>query len=516
MCSSALAATYYVDPNGNDTSGNGTQTSPWKTLSTACNHVTSSGNTIYINPGTYTDNNTCKLAIGVNIQGAGSDRVLIKSAYNGAIGTAYIYRQNANTNPVTQGNNEISGFTLDGSSKTLVMGIFIRGSDNLNIHNLKLQNIKVTALRVDGYYDWTDGYNTPPPAYGKNVVIHDIETADTTTVTDYGWGPRLGAIALAALENAQVYNLTINENIVGRGVGIKNTKGWLKGFKGYNWTINTDVSNGDAFVFEIYNFLGDSEIYDCTFNHALSLNGGLKTPITGSTWNLKIHDTKTDFSKFPTHALGHELSHNYLDFYNNYIYGNKGRGAGLWTTNYSTGTSVNNWRFRNNVVYNCAAGGLSIEKGGSMSNIQVFNNVFDSISNSPYGGYGISTEGFSGTLSGLKIQNNLIMNCLAAPVSVGSKLTSTLIDHNFFYGNGNGNGVKNAGSGTAITNNITSGAPGIMASGSRPTQYYQLTGSSNLLNTGINVGLPYNGTAPNIGAYGQPKLPLPPTNLTVS
>jgi hypothetical protein len=514
LASAAFSADYYVDPAGSNTSGNGSQTSPWQTPSFACSKVTSAGNTIRINAGTYTDNSTCKLAAGVNLIGAGKASVTIKTAYAGSIGTGYIYRQTTPTVPLAHGNNEIAGFTLDGSGKTLTTGIFIRGSDNLNIHDIKFQNIKSNAMIIQGYYDWANKTTNQPPAYGLNNVIHDIETYDTTTVSDLGWGARLGSITLGALADTQVYNLTINENFASRGTGVKAVAGWLKNFKGYKWNVRTDVTNGDAFVFEMYNFCGDSEIYDSTFYHALSLNSGLQTPLAGSTWNLKIHNTVTDFTGFAKSALGHELSHNYLDFYNNYIFGNKGRGAGLWTTNYLTASSVAHWRFRNNVVYNCAAGGVTIERG-TLSSIEIYNNVFDTISNSPYGGYGVSTEGFSGTLSGLKIQNNVFTNCMGAPVYITGNLTSTLIDHNLFYGNGNGNAVKNTASGTTTSNNITS-TPGLSKTGNKPSPYYvPASGTSNLIDAGVNVGLPYGGKAPDLGAF-ELQFPSAPTSLAVT
>jgi len=519
MTSTTWAATYYISPTGND-SGTGSQSSPWKTLSNACSKVTTSGNTIYINPGSYSDNNRCNLAIGVNIQGAGKDQVTITSAYSGGMGTGYIYRQTTPQNPIVDGNNEISGFTLDGSGKTLTTGIFIRGTDNLNIHDIRLKNIKSNAIWVQGYYDWANQFTSPPPAYGQNLILRDIETNNTSTEADLGWGARLGAITLGGLENAQVYNLNMNENYANCGTGVKAVPGWLKAFNGYNWNINTNVLNGDAFVFEMYNFLGDSEIHHSTFNHALSLNSGPQTPISGSTWNLKIHDTETDFSGFSSGALGHELSHNYLDFYNNYVYGNKGRGAGIWTTNYLTASSVTGVRFRNNIFYKCAAGGLTIEKGGTMSKIEIYNNVFDTMSNLPWGGYGIDTETFSGTLSGMKIQNNLFMNCVTASMYLKSGLTNTLVDHNWFYANGNSNNIVNNATNTTQTNNVKGVSPNITFSGSRPSPYYVPTSdTSNVSDAGVNVGLPYSGSSPAVGAYEfsstQVTTLVPPQNLRV-
>ena len=47
-------ATYFVDTNGNDSTGNGIQTKPWRTIKHALKNV-QSGDTLSINDGTYND-----------------------------------------------------------------------------------------------------------------------------------------------------------------------------------------------------------------------------------------------------------------------------------------------------------------------------------------------------------------------------------------------------------------------------------------------------------------------------
>jgi len=510
----SFAATYYISPLGNDLSGNGSTTSPWKSLSYACSKVTTAGNTIYINSGSYTDNNRCNLAVGVNIQGAGKSSVTITSAFNGA----YIYRDTPSANPVPHGNNDIGGFTLDGSNKTLKAGIWIKGTDYITIHDIKFRHIKTSAIRLVGWDNWPDYATatvTPPPAYGYNNVIRDVEIDDCTSQTTESSDDRLGAIDLLALANCQVYNVTINENYPNHGTGIKNALGWLKGFKLYNSTITTDHGNPDSFVIETYNFLGDAEIYNCNFNHFISLNGGVKTLVSGSSWNLKIHDNT--FNMTGLGGSGHEFSHNWLNVYNNYFYGASGPAVGLWTTNYLTSTGVTHWRFNNNVIYNCADG-IFIPRGAN-SYVEIYNNVFDTMTARPWGGSGIDTAGFTGTLSGAKIQNNLIMNAAAAPITIGSNLSNTLVDHNWFYNNGNSNNVSNSSSSTTQTNNVKGVKPDISYSGNRPDPYYRPSSStSNLENAGVSVGLPYSGVAPQIGAYQYSKTVvslIAPSNLRI-
>jgi hypothetical protein len=515
MCSSSWAATYYVDPNGNDTAGNGSSTSPWKSLSNACSKVTSSGNTIYINAGNYSDNNRCNLSPGVTIQGAGKSLVTITSAYSGGYGTGYIFRETGQTSPVPHGNNDISGFTLDGSNKTLSCGIWLRGTDYNTIHDMKFQHIKSHAIKLAGWTYWTDyntTANTAPGAWGYNDTVHDVVIDDTTSQTTATSDDRYGAIDLQALANCQLYNITINENYAARGTGVKAVPGWLKGFKGYNLNIKTNVNYSDSFVFETYNFTGDSEIYNSTFYQSISLNGGPKTLDSGSSWNLKIHDNTIALSPMQVQSVGQELSHNWLDFYNNYITGNKGIAAGLWSTNYQTASGVTHWRFRNNIVYNCADG-LQLVRGAD-SYVEIYNNIFDTMTGNPWGGSGIDGAAFSGSLSGAKIQNNLIMNTPAAPISIGSSLSSTLVDHNWFYNTGNGNTISNSSGSTTQTNNTKGVAPQITGSGARPDPYYRGSSATcTLVDAGAGVGLPYSGTSPDIGAFEGKRISAPVLTL---
>ena len=500
-CSSGWAATYYVDPNGNDTSGNGSQTYPWKSLSNACAKVTGSGNTISINPGTYTDNNRCNLAFGVNIQGAGISSTTIITSYNGGVESGYIYRAQSQTNPVPHGNNDISGFTLDGNNKTASGGIWIRGSDTINIHDMKIMNMKIRAIGLGGYGFGTD-YATltmnQPVAYGIGYNLYNLTIDNTTETTTSTTSDRLGAIDLLGVANVTFHDSTINENYANSGTGVKAVPGWLKNFKMYNVTFTMYPSHTDNFVIETYNFTSDSEIYNCTFNHLISLNGGITTLNAGSSWNLKIHDNVFTYGYSGT--SGNEFSHNWLDVYNNYFYGYPAPTAGLWSTNYLTGSGVSHWRFRNNVVYNCADGVYLVR--GANSYVEIYNNVFDTMNAKPWGGSGIDAAGFSGTLSGAKIQNNLIMNTVSAPISIGSNLTNTLVDHNWFYNDGNSNNISNSGASTTQTNNVKGVLPGINLSGTRPDPYYRpSSATSNVVDAGINVGLPYSGTAPPVGAY---------------
>lgn len=510
------AASYYVGPNGSN-GNSGTSSAPFATLSYACGKAVNQGDVIYINANAgkvYVDPNPCNLAMGVKIQGAGKDVVTIRTTYPSTTENAYIFRETtppgtiAAPQPLLHGNNDISGFTIDGSDGTnriLRNGIRIRGTDNIVIHDMAFKHTVTHAISLAGWWAWPD-YETSarntPPAWAYGDKIYNVSVDDCSSRSTGEWNDRYGAIDLEALANMELYNLTINENYPDHGTGIKAVPGWFKNFKGYNWDIKTDVSNSNAFVFEMYSFSGDSEIYNSTFNHSLSLNAGPATLDPGSTWNLKIHDTVTDMSNMTVSGSGHELSHNYLYFYNNYIGNHRGICAGVWATNYSTGTSVDHWKFANNVLYNCSDG-LFVDDG-NLTNIEIYNNVFDTMTGvlveKNWGGCALEGSGAPKSVVGAKIKNNIIMNTAASPLCLNG-MTNTVVDHNLLYANANNN-YFSGGSGTIDTNNIRGVVPGIKYSGSRPNPFYLPSDqSSNLVDAGTNVGLPFAGNAPDIGAY---------------
>src|SRR4051812_22980273 len=73
------ANTFYVSTTGNDATGTGTISLPWKTLAKATTAVTTSGSTIHVNAGTYLETASLSLAVGVNLEGADSSTTIIKS-----------------------------------------------------------------------------------------------------------------------------------------------------------------------------------------------------------------------------------------------------------------------------------------------------------------------------------------------------------------------------------------------------------------------------------------------------
>ena len=109
-----FSTNYFIAPSGNDITGDGSIGNPWATLFKATTVVTVSGDVINVTAGTYTEPNQCILAVGVSILGAGKISVNINCTWAGGddewLGNIQLLSGSEGTN----GNQTISGFTMDG------------------------------------------------------------------------------------------------------------------------------------------------------------------------------------------------------------------------------------------------------------------------------------------------------------------------------------------------------------------------------------------------------------------
>lgn len=185
---------------------------------------------------------------------------------------------------------------------------------------------------------------------------------------------------------------------------------------------------------------------------------------------------------------------------------------------YSAGAS--NLTIRRNVIYETNRGyPLHIYRsgGGTHNNIYVFHNTFSgkSPTGAPPGQIMLCN-----TLQNVQIKNNIfhdppqgyaIEYCAVPP-----SCSDLVLSHNLTDGGRSDfrNPSSRPFSGVTYINNKTNVNPKFVDADSRD---YTLTSTSPAVNAGINVGLPYNGIAPDIGAYefsnGESKGPLHPVDL---
>lgn len=536
------ATTWYIDPSGNDATGTGAAGSPWKTLYKATNTVTTSGDIIHINAGTYIETLQCVLAPGVSIEGDGRTVTTIKST----ITNDFIEMLNCRSAMGTNGNQHITGLKFDGQNTTWAL-IRIGGRSNFEIHDCdfvdaKIHGVTFAARNTD---DNDPGF---PATYCTGNKFYD-----NTMTNCGGWevpntgGNGFGNLQFGGQKGFLCYGNTIVQDRApyNNGWPIKYWQGGYNiGCKIYNNYLQhrkQDFTLGDNnwdFAIEMFNVAG-LEVYDNTIvNGAIDINGttttGYNTGV-GSFWSagygyvLHAHDNNFYMSSTNTHVqtgITLEFNIDTVIIENNTF--DKFNIGVLFTPR--TGNTVSHVTIRNNLFTGMAEGegteGYGIDMGvysGSNINyngVDIYNNTFINNTSSPTKfGICLPNSTGSGSLKNINIKNNIFRGFYEYPFRVreGTVAIDSLdIQYNSLTNNGNSNTPAYTVTPTHYTfsnNNNTAPAFG--------TGYKLLT-SNALVDAGVNVGLPYLGAAPDINwtdsteVYSPPPAPCNSFDTTIA
>src|SRR5690606_19739668 len=215
---------------------------------------------------------------------------------------------------------------------------------------------------------------------------------------------------------------------------------------------------------------------------------------------VRIYNNVFDNSGIRNYGL--ELSVNDAEVDHNYFYG------GIWGITdwrhdiYGNNKPYENWKIHHNVFYDIKGGmpGMVRTETNGIINLEFYNNTVELV-----GTAGAAIVQFIGGQSrNVKVKNNLIINKTTGPyngnnpkfIDVGSKasVSGLEVTNNFLQN-------LPVGNYSGSYSNNYSGDPQITASGSRPDPYYKPKSGSPLIDKGVNVGFPYSGSAPDIGAF---------------
>jgi len=522
LSSLSQAAIYYIDPAGNDASGKGSLSSPWKTLTYACSHVTTFGDIIHVNKGTYLLTSQCVLAAGVSIEGDGSTSVITSN-----ISTEYSYTIALNSTVGSNGNQHISGITMDGNNLQGWAAIGINGRSNVKIYNCVFENFNEQAVLFNG----STGYvSSAPSKYPTGNEFHDNiinNCASYDVGSDYG----SGCLNIGGQDGMLIYNNTITQNQRSSGYNGYAIKyysgGWNKGLKIYDNSLivpNLMSTVGFIFAVELWNSVGGIEIYDNQIHGCVDIVNASKGTYTKG---FDIHNNFFGWDNLLAVVGDGETG---IHFENNasdiYMYDNhfKNLSIPLYFSS-ATGSAVENISIYYNIFENVGTTngsfkgwGVRAEGSGTVTynNWNILNNVFSSSTTS--GGttmWGVGVPHCSGKVStNITIRNNIIVNFDYASV-VCYPATLVSIENNIFYGNANNNDPLNTSgvSNLTIANNLKKN-PNFVSSVD-----FTLQSGSPAINAGIGVGLTkdYINNAvdlmPDIGAYeyssGTTSTPIP-------
>lgn len=498
----SFAATYYVSTSGND-GNDGSQGSPWRTLRYAVTRVAANqGHTINIAAGTYVESGPFTVPTGVSVNGAGIDRTIIKSASSFFFNPAFPgfatdkFLMNLNSGNASNGNQSLRNFTLDGDGKKLHGGIYVYNRSNVLIEDVKVQYTNFVGIWL---WDVSDSAL-------KGVVLRDCSWGST------GWAA--GALALGSINRVDIDRLDVNEST---GYGVK-----ALGPGGHNKIFNLVIHDSRVSVnpagkwndgkapnitIELFSVhLQDCEIYNTYIdNHVSLVNTTL--PSQGRR-SIRMHHNVFDLvTRSGGGGYGLELSVNDAEIDHNYFF--KGKyGIVNWDN------AVGNWEIHHNVFYgihNYYPGETLRSQRSGFHNVKFYNNTIEM--------EGTETSSvmscYGGASNNIDIKNNLIVNSNTGYTWFPNKLIHLE----------NGASVSGLQVGNNLLHKLPIGSiagqyvsnllvdPLINKTGARPTPYYQPTAASPAIDKGVNVGLPYLGSAPDIGAYEYGTTTPPPTNV---
>jgi hypothetical protein len=500
------ANSFNVSVTGSD-AGDGSVTKPWRTLRYAVSKVPANqGFIIVLSAGTFVESGLIEVPLGVSVVGAGVDKTILKAAssfYYYPASPAYAtdkFLISLNEYNQRDGNQTLSGFTIDGDGKKLHGGIYVRYRNKVIIENVKVQNTNFTGIWL---WDLKD-----------SKLI-------STQIINSSWGSTaycVGALNVGNLENVEIDRLDINED---RGYGIK-----AIGPNGNNNIINVKIHDSRVSVhpFGLWNGgsapniaielwqvnLVRSEIYNTYVDNTISLINSNATPSTGIQ-TIRVHHNILDMM---TRAGGAgyavELTIHDAEVDNNYFL--KGKyGIANWDN------PMKNWNIHHNTFYgleNYYPGEIVRSQWSGLHNVKFYNNTVEFTGTKTMNVIGL----YGGASDNVDIKNNLFINNNTGysyypnqlvHLENGATLSVLTVKNNLFDRLAIGTVAGTYGS------NLTAD-PLITKTDARPSPYYMPKAGSPLINAGVNVGYTFAGTAPEIGAleYNSVSNMLPSVSIT--
>lgn len=490
-------AIYYTSPAGNDSTGTGTVGNPWKTVSKATSTVTTVGDTIHLLSGIYLETVQCFLAAGVNMEGETDMSSIFQSTWPWAFQGGLCLDSPEGSN----GNQSLSYITFDGRGELSERGIEVYGRSNINIHHLIIKDYNSEGIVISA----TVGYTGFEPAiYAVNNLFHDNVVTNCSQYAGYG----TGCVGIGGQQDMLFYNNTITQNL---RAGIKQigwpvkyfNEGWFKGLKIYNNTVTKAPWNGQGwnFAFELFNNSG-VEIYNNTIQGSLDFNFQNRRTYP---YSVSVHDNVITQPAFNTHTEDGVIIEYSIDglYIENNIFKNLSNGVAFYTRE---NASISNVFIRKNLFANFGVSGEGVGGfiGGfgngasnySVSNFVVDNNTFYGIpGNKPYSGCGFGNCQV-GSISNVFIRNNHFDQIQNVVFSITGAVTAD----NVVYSHNNTQNITyfqtqfdHTPTNYTSTPNYTF-APSFIGSGN-----FTLLSSSLLIDAGMNIGLPYSGSNPDIG-----------------
>jgi len=469
-------STYYVSTDGIDSESRDglSWETAWASLAYASDRVPAGDNTIQLSSGTFIATETATLQSGVTVVGGGRD---------GETATQIVASPDWELSPdprdetaalneylivIQNGQNiTIQDLALTSTPEHRITGaVYVSGSDNITVQNTTVRDFRWAGL----HFELSD-----------NLTVYNnyIENASTER-----FGFSNGLIRTRFIKDSDFqYNTVVSTE--GRGYG-------YKGGGHENVRITHNIFNLDrGFAIESAhdNEFGVEIAYNYA-NQTISIPKGVQSadPANrGYDYTFWVHHNLLTDSYAIEGPRNHlRLSHNHIRI--------DDTGGNVYTQH--GGDNNGPVWIHNNVVENVDRGLVWMNQGLA-ENIYIYNNTVTLADAGDRAGPILSApnrDGLNANLNNWVAQNNLFIAPESQPRElypdngVGSKITAT---NNILLN------VTNVPDG-----NYVDAIPGFAATGDRPFPFYApAVAESLMVDRGVDVGLPFLGAAPDIGAY---------------
>ena len=446
--SSVYGETYYVDTNGNDSTGNGRIGTPWKTVALALSYA-KTGDTISVNNGIYPEKQLIVPA-AVNIISTSKDNKKVKLKPFAPLGiTPFILL--STITPGSSGNQTISHIDIDGAN-IAGKAIRVQNRNNVRIHNCYIHDFSVsssyyntievmsTLPKMSQGGDWWSYWPADPQAPGvdNNInklwptgPVENFEFDNNNIVSTKG-------LRLFNLKNSSIHDNSFNNKetyewcLVGTPAFLENVKIYKNTF--YSKP-HTDRSQ---YTLELWNHRNGCEYYSNVSEGFFSIGIGKETNVYNNTIT-----TST-----PSGGIGIEFNlQSYSNIYNNII-----ENAGSHGISVGTGSECNSLNYitkyvtiENNMIYNPKYHGILVKAEGSKKTantnktqyVNIYNNKIES--SNIGGGYGIfiSAKDYigKGVIENVNVKYNSVKNMSRAGQSEGLVKNLIIEESNIFENN---------------------------------------------------------------------------------
>lgn len=504
---SAFATDYYVETTGSNANTGLSKAAAWQTFPYAVANVPAGNHTIHLGTGNFTNTTRNTGAIGVSLEGAGAALTTITSTYVGSTwmdGTLVFESATLNT----AGNQHVSGITFNGSNHTARTAIVIINRGNVTVYDCRFVNFLYGPAHFFG--SAYESYTQPATWVTGNAFYNN-------TVTDCSsYGASNQGLWFQGQDGFLLHDCSITTTRATGVTGDMVSSKTNKNIKIYNMYVSRPgyILGKWAFAYELRWNFGGCEFYNNITEGCLDLCWNYSEGQAYSWW---IHNSTFGYNSIPASmdiGIDIEANTDKLLIENvriKYVC----QGIMLSTSFPSSQITFSDVTMRNisieNIGVQATFSGISIngisiapEFAGTyntiVTNVNVVNNTLRGTTLSRCG----IKVGNSGTHSNINLKNNIVTGFLTSPIDIyrhsdanALSISNLNIFNNDLYGNGNSNSISTTGN--IVANPLT--ISGNITSNPLLNSDFTIPANSPCRNAGVDVGIPYRESAPDIGAF---------------